>query len=437
MTVGADLPGPGSPAEAPGRSADQDALLRTGRALLYPGLALSSLLVFRGPAELPIGDILIAVAGICGLLSLHRPGRGLPASTRFAGALVLVGGLLAATVSSDAPTSLSITARLLYMVAIIPAILLTLLVEQRHVVKALMWWLAGAGVCGLGAVVQLTLGDVIPGGDITLDARYTGFTTHPSDLAGVTVTAVGATLAALTGTLSRRTRNWAMAIVVACAVGLLFSGSVSGMFGLIGAVGYLFVRRAIPMRRATVLGVGGALLVAVVVGQLTAVGALNPVERFLRTTGYLTTQSEHDTAATRIELASRALDGIADSPWLGHGMVTLDNVLYKAFTVHNNLLASWHAGGVLVFAGVLLATAVALRYCTRRDVDDAVRNIVGAAVVGAFVFAQTAPGTYNRYYWMPIAFMIVVEVRARARRRGTPFPDGGQLPGTAATVTRV
>lgn len=432
MTVGVDVSPPGA-----GAAADRDALLRIGRALLYPGLALSSLLVLRGPAELPIGDILIAVAGLCAALSMHRPARGLPVPIWIAGAFVLVGGLLSATVSSDPGTSLGIAARLLYMVAFIPAILSTLLVERRHMVTALMWWLAGAGICGLGAVAQIALGDVIPGGYITPDARYTGFTTHPSDLAGVTATAVGATLAALTRTLSRRTRRWALAIVVACAIGLLFSGSVSGMFGLVGSVGYLIARRAINLRRWTLVGLGGGVLVTIVVSQLTAAGALNPVERFLRTTGIVTTKADYDTAGTRVELAYRALAGIADSPIVGHGMVTADNVLYRAFTVHNNLLAAWHSGGVVVFAGVLVATVAALRYCLRRDVDDAVRNIVGAAVVGAFVFAQTAPGIYNRYYWMPIAFMIVLEVRARCRRSGTLPDDVPPAPvGAPAAVVR-
>lgn len=406
-------------------SPQRDVLLATGRALLYPGIALTSLLVLRGPAALPIGDIIIAAAGLCAVLSVRRPERRLPRALLLSGGLLVVGGGLAATASSSPVESLLVSARLIYMVVIIPWILLMLLVEQRHVVRAVGWWLGGAAVCGLGAAAQLVLGDVVPGGDITADSRFTGLTTHPSDLAGITAMAAGATLVALAPTISRRARYAALVIFVACAGGLILSGSVSGMLGLVAAVVFLFARRTIQLRRATAVAVLAALALTFFVTQLSTVGALNPVERLLRTTGISATQAEDDTAGTRFELAERAIGAIRESPVTGHGMVTEDNVLLKRFTVHNNLLASWTAGGIFVLLGVAVATFTAVRYCWRRRADDPLREAVAAAVIAALAFAQTAPGIFNRYYWMPIAFAVVLETRSRSARTdpaGAPAP---------------
>jgi O-antigen ligase len=414
-----------------GGAPQHDVLLAAGRALLYPGIALTSLLVLRGPAALPIGDIIIAAAGLCAVLSMRRPGHRLPSALRLSGGLLVVGGGLAATVSSSPVESLFVSARLVYMVVVVPWILLTLLVEQRHVIRAVGWWLGGAAVCGLGAAAQLVLGDVVPGGEITADSRFTGLTTNASDLAGITAMAAGATLVALAPAISRRARYAALVIFVACAGGLILSGSVSGMLGLLAALVFLFARRTIRLRRATAVAVLAALALTFFVTQLSAVGALNPVERFLRTTGVSATQAKDDTAGTRFELAERAIGAIRDSPVTGRGMVTDDNVLLQRFTVHNNLLGAWTAGGIFVFLGVGIATFTAIRYCWRRRPGDPLREAVAAAVIAALAFAQTAPGIFNRYYWMPIAFAIVLEVRSRSTRAEA---DAARHPAPARTT---
>ncbi|WP_264002343.1 hypothetical protein, partial [Mycolicibacterium diernhoferi] len=122
---------------------------------------------------------------------------------------LVVGGAVASAASSDPVGSLSILARLVYMVVIVPWILLNLLVEQRHVTRAVAWWLIGAAVCGLGAVVQLLFGDVIPGGQVTVDGRFTGITTHQNDLAGISVMAAAAALAAFGNGVTKRFRIFA------------------------------------------------------------------------------------------------------------------------------------------------------------------------------------------------------------------------------------
>lgn len=384
----------------------RDGLLTLGRALLYPGLALTSLLLLRGPLALPIGDLLMAGAGFCAILSMNRPLRQLPGLLWLAAAMILVGGAVASAASSDPVGSLSILARLVYMVVIVPWILLMLLVEQRHVTRAVAWWLGGAALCGLGAIVQLIFGDVIPGAQITVDGRFTGITTHQNDLAGISVMAAAAALAALGNSVTKRFRYFALAILAVCTTGLMLSGSVSGLLGILAAVLFLLLSRAIHLGRAMLVTAAGTVVVGFVLSQLESLGALNPVERLMRTTGFSATRAEYDTAGTRMELAGRAMDQIRESPFVGNGMLINDNVLMKRFTVHNNFLGAWTAGGVLTFLGVVIATALAARYCLRRDPRNSLHSVVATAFVAALAFAQTAPGIYNRYYWLPVAFMI-------------------------------
>ena len=397
----------------PDIAAGQDGLLSAGRALLYPGLALTSLLLLRGPGGLPIGDVMMAGAGFCALLSMHRPNRRLPPLLLVAGALLVVGVCIASSVSLDPKGSLSIGARLIYMVVIVPWILLMLLTEQRHVTRAVMWWLGGAALCGLGAIAQMALGDIIPGGQIRVDGRFTGFTTHPNDLAGISVMAAAAAMAALGGNVTTRFRNGALIILGISTVGLVLSGSVSGFMGMAAAIIFLLVRGAIRIGRATVVAAVGTVVVGFVVSQMESLGALNPIERLLRTTGFVATQSEYDTAGIRMELARRAIDAIQEAPITGYGMLIKDNVLMKSFTVHNNFLGAWTSGGLFVFLGVVIATLIAVRCCLHRDKFDPLHSMVATSVVAAIVFAQTAPGIYNRYYWLPVAFAIFLLWRSK------------------------
>lgn len=411
-----------------------DALLAAGRAVLYPGLALTSLLLLRGPADLPIGDIAIAVAGLLAVVSLARPTLRVPGALSVAGALVVVGALLASIVSSDPVGSIGVGVRLTYTVLVIPWILLTLLTEQRHVERAVLWWLAGAALCAAAALLQFLVGDIIPGGTITSDSRFTGFTTHPSDLGGIAAMSAAAALGAAFSPLRRRMRRLAVLILAVSVVGLLMSGSVSGLLAMCAVVLFLVVRGAIKPGRALILGAAVSIAVGFAVAVLTSAGAAGPLQRLLLTTGQTEASADSNTAGTRLELADRAVQAIVARPVTGHGLATEDNILFGMFTVHSNFLAAWHAGGVLLFIGVVIASALALRYCLRRRSSDPLQTTVAAAVVAALVFAQTAPSMLNRYYWVPIAFAIVLGVRSGSAPNSSP--DAQPLATTRGAVPR-
>lgn len=407
-----------------------DALLTAGRTLLYPGLALSSLLLLRGPAEMPIGDILMACAGVLGALSLTRRRLRVPGGLVVAAVLVAAGALIASANSAEPLASLGIGVRLIYLVLVVPWILLTLLTEQQHVVRAVLWWLGGAAVCAVFAVLGAVLGDVVPGATVTGDNRFTGLTEHVSDFGGITTMAVGAGLGAVFSPLSRRRRRPLMVGLAISATGLLLSGSVSGMLAVIAVVLFLIVQGVVRVRRAVVLGVGATIAGGFALTLLADAGARDPLERFLVTTGQIGAGVESNTYGSRLELASLAVEGIVERPLTGHGLLVEDNVLMRVFTVHNNFLAAWHGGGVLLFAGVVIASAMAVRYCVARDLADPLHVTVASAVIAGLAFAQTAPSIYNRYYWLPIAFAVILAVRSRALRSTAVSGPQPAVPGT-------
>lgn len=399
--------------------AQRDHLLAAGRFLLYAGLALSSLLVLRGPASFTIGDYLIAGAAGCALLSLRKPPRNLPGSIYTAGILLLLGGVFASAVASDLSGSLLATVRLLYLAVVIPWTFLMLLLTPSQVARAAACWVAGAAVAGAGAVMQLVAGDVIPGGDITNAGRFTGFTASISDLGGITAVGAAAALAALNAGLSRRAQGAAVTALALCLVGLVLSGSVSGMIALAAAAAVLLIRRGVQLRKLIMVGAVATAVLAAVLNVQAQLGALGPIERLMQATGITATSADLDTASTRAELANQAWIGIEAQPILGHGMGLADNILFGSFTVHNIFLAGWHAGGILTLLGLVVATSVAVRFGWARSPGDQVREGLVAASVAALVFAQTAPSFYNRYYWLPLGLLITAEL-ARRRRAVSP-----------------
>lgn len=397
---------------------ERDALLRGGRALLYLGLALSSLLTLRGPASLTVGDLLFGAAATCAAFSRVRPARLLPPAIVAAAIVLVVGGVVAAEVSSDLGQSLLAAFRLVYLVLVVPWTVLNLLVERHHVVRAVGWWIAGAAVCSLGAVAQMLAGDIIPGGEVTNSGRFTGFTGHVSDLGGISSVGAAAALVAISVSATRRGRRWALLAFGCCITGLVLSGSVSGMIALLAALLVALARRSLRLPRLLAVAATAAGLLGVLFQQQAQVGALTPLGRFLQASGLIATDSDLATADSRSDLMGRAWAGIQSDWFAGHGMVGADNLLIGNLTVHNLFLAAWHGGGILTLLGVVIVTWLAIRYGWRRSPDDPTREVLAAATVAALLFAQTGPSFYNRYFWLPVGLLIAVEVI----RRSSPGP---------------
>jgi hypothetical protein len=401
-----------------------DALLMYGRRLLYVGLGLSSLLVLRGPAGFSFGDLLIILATGCAVMSQRKPpGQPLPLLWPIA-VLLVAGSTVAASISGNPSESLTVGARLLYLILVLPWTMMMLLHTRRHTARAFAWWVGGAAVCAAGAVAQLVFGDVIPGTSITSASRFPGFTENVSDLGGIAAAGAAGALIAIGRGITRRARMWSLIALLTCFVGLVLSGSVSGMAAALAALVVVLVRRAGRIRRALVVVALGAATMSWVLDRLAAAGGLTPLERLQQALGLRGT-AELNTTASRERAADRAWVNIEEHWFTGMGMAPADNVLSAIgnSTVHNLFLAAWHAGGLLTLIAVVIATANTARAGWRRTPNNPVREALVAAAVAAFVFAQTAPSFINRYYWVPMVLLVAVELLTR---RDT---DSGEKPG--------
>jgi O-antigen ligase len=261
----------------------------------------------------------------------------------------------------------------------------------------------------------LVLGNVIPGAEITNVARFSGLTGHVSDLGGIASVGGAVSVALISMSGKRWLKPAAVSVFMACCLGLVLSGSVSGMIALLVAVASLLVRRTVSIRSLAVLVSVAAVALAYLTARQTSLGALTPLERLMQVTGSTATRTDLDTAGLRRDLAQQAWEGIQRNPFWGYGEAAGDNTLLpgRDYTVHNIELAAWYAGGMLTVAALLLMISVAVLYCwSRRDFDPWREGIV-AAFASSLAFAQTAPSFYNRYFWLPIAFLIVFEIVSR------------------------
>lgn len=393
----------------------EGALITLSRSVLCLGLFGSSFLVFR-VGGLTIGDgFLLGSVAVAALPLLLQRGARPPTNVlAIAAALTLVGGALATLRADSASASLLVLARVLFLVAVLPMLARRLLTSKRHIWRAAYIWSAGAALCGMGTVAQYYFGPtVIPGAEVTNVGRYPGFAQHVSDLGGITSAGAAFLLAGLsTPNQSRRARE--VLLIGGCLVGLLLSGSVSGLVALAAAGVYLMLKRRISLRRA----IGAGLLIAAAVSLANRIQgqtnyALSPWERALQVTGLTARDAALNTTASRLDTIEVGWTRFIDQYILiGRGLDPSSGEVVGTLTVHNVLVAAAYGGGVLFLLGFLLALGSAGRQVLRAK--SALELQIGAAFVASVVFALTGPSVFNRYLWVPVA--LVYAVRALGRQ---------------------
>lgn len=405
----------------------EDALIVGARRLFCLGLFASSLLAFRF-GGFTVGDFLIVAS-----VGLTAMGRRPDLESRgtvwklWATALVIVGGLLAASRSIDPKSDVAVTARLIFLVTILPWQARALLDTEQRRAKAATAWVAGAALCALGTLLQAHYGSgIIPGADVTNAGRYSGFAQHVSDTGGITSAAVVFCLAGL----SRRGRDargtWLnLAFLAAASIGLLLSGSVSGLLAVACGGIYLLLRRNLSLSRVVLLGlVAWGVLALVGSIQSHTSNALTPLQRVEQVTGHyqsVTGQGGLDTSQTRVGTDKIGLDGIANSPIVGVGVDSPSGIVdpVNDLGVHNLFIGAAYQGGVLLLVGLMLPLIVAF-VLSLRDKSRLGRQL-NATIVAVTVFAATGPSDYNRYFWIPIALALATPLMM-AQEEPEPVP---------------
>jgi O-antigen ligase len=389
----------------------RDPLYLTARGLLYISLFANSILLAR------IGSFTIGDFALAGSLLLLVTARGTNRSinwpkspyplwgTAIVLSLFVIGALLS-TYRAQLPTeSVAVTVRIILVAFLLPWMARALLPAEKYLRRALTWLLCGAALTAFGTLAQAA-GIDVPGGMVTIAGRYSGLTGHVSDMGGIASMgiAVGIGFIIARGTVPGRFT--ALLLTAVLLVGLILSGSVSGMIAVVVAVLIYLLRGAIKPGAAILFLLIGIAVLAVTSTIQSAAGGLGPVERFLRALG-LTDNGLYATSDIRSETYDAAWASIIQNPIFGQGMDTSSAVADGRFPVHNLLLASLFQGGLLVLIALAAMITRPIRsnwWWGGRD-----RSLLGtqllATAAGAFVFAMTAPSMYNRYFWVPVALL--------------------------------
>jgi hypothetical protein len=392
------------------RSRD-DVLRVAGRRALFLGMFLSSFLVFRLPGGLTVGDLVVLGSLYLAALSLdRRPSRP---SASAAGwlcvtTLLLFGGILSCLHAVSTGGNLLVVARLTYVVVILPWHFKLLLNSEALVKRGILWWLAGCAACSLGTVLQYLLGaNVIPNTEVTNVGRYTGFAQHVSDTGGITSVAIVFGVAGLATATSSSQRGVVIAVISASTIGLLLSGSVSGLVAVGAGLLALLIRRGLPMRYLfAIVGVAATSMWVVARIQANTLNVLTPWERILQTTGLSESvvYRQYNTTTTRIESDIIGWNGFIQHPFTGVSFYPS----LEAIDPHNLFIGVAYRGGIFPLLGVLLVVFVSIKVTFPRLPCNALPDQIFAGLVAAVSFAMTSPNLYSRYFWFPVAFSFAV-----------------------------
>lgn len=398
------------------------------RGLLYIGLFASSLLTIR-LGGLTFGDLcLLLSAAITAATAAARPRirQDLTVTALLLG--LLVAGATLATLRSDDPLgNLIVALRLIFLILVLPWQMTHLLTQRRHLVAAVTSWGLGAAVCSAGTILQFLFGaSAVPSGTITNAGRYSGITGHVNDLGAISAIGLALAISAAIRSEPAVRYLWTL-IAAACSIGLILSGSVSGLIGVLIAFGVLLLRRTVSLPR-----LGVFLLLALTVFysaatlQASTTNALTPSERVEQVLGIRTYVEagqgvELDTADSRLGTYALGIEGLTSNPFLGKGLDYESGLTSERLQVHNIILASAYQGGILVCLAILIALLRGATRAFKVRAKDVVPEQIVIALTAAIFFAMTGPSLYNRHLWIPIALTCVVSSMSRTGSATEPL----------------
>ncbi len=403
--------------------------MTVARALFLAGMVLLGVQTLRPVAGLQLSDILfLAVVPVLVLAWVqHRITAGMDAPAVLLGgvALFVIGGLASSLGAFDPLASVAVVARFVYVTVVWFWTAAVVLNSTPRVTLGMSAWVLSAAVCGLGAVIQYTMGSVISNTQI-FSGRMTGFAQHPNDLGGIVAIAAGPAVAlAVRKALRPASRALWIGATGLVVTGLLLSGSVGGwVAAAAGLLTWALMSRALVRAVAPVTA-----LALVVIGLAalnpTSLGFQTPLERYATvvspTSGSLVDRLLVDRIAIDVAMSG-------PSPFVGVGFDDQSARFETGRLIHNILLGVWVEAGTLALLGVVTVLAWILWQCRSvlRRARDTEEKQLGAAAVGAVVgslaFGMGAPILFQRYAWVAAAFLVALRACQVRRSRQAPSP---------------
>ena len=391
-----------------------DPLNALGWALCLVGAFSLPALVARVGA-ITVSDLSFAAAALCFAFARREGARTRARSFLCAFVAAAAAVLLSSYQSSSLTESLLVGVRLLYVFSIWQWCVRRVITDEVRLERLVNAFLCGAAMSSLVAVAQIVAHVEIPG-SLVIFGRASGLQGHPNGQGGVLAVALPMALALC----FRPRRRMLSSVVVGCSVvGLILSGSVTGMLSAVVGVIVVVLNGKKKFLKLFLLTVTG-LLVGLVVQNLERIfpGAASPLKRIADTTGNGVGDS---TLTSRLLTDQFAWAHIRADPFGSVGLAGLDGVTYDGQTLtHNLLLLSWYQGGPLLAVAVVITAcaAIAASIQTSRRSSPAISAMLSAGVVAALVFAMTGPVLYDRWFWFPLLVAIATASRARAESEG-------------------
>ncbi|HEY1827220.1 MAG TPA: O-antigen ligase family protein, partial [Acidimicrobiales bacterium] len=300
-------------------------------------------------------------------LTFSRTRRKLPPTPAwYVGvAFVVVSGVFATFHAQASVQSIFADARMLFVLLIWQWTIRHLIDDEGRIRKIMTSYIVGATTSAFAAILQLE-GHLFVSIGTLINGRASGLAKHPDDTGSLL--ALGLAFSVGLAMHSKGRRRYAyIAMSVIIAMGLICTGSVSGM--LTGAAGALIsmVLGGITPKQIFVVAF---IAVVAYVGALSIQGAngtksLNPIARFERATGPEAGGS--NSIGPREGTWRGAWHGIVNSPFLGHGLDIYSGVTYTdpfnntAEETHDIFLMGWYQGGFFFLLGELICIAEGFR----------------------------------------------------------------------------
>ena len=359
-----------------------------------------------------LGAIVATVTGA------GRSSARIPPAILLGAGLFSAGALISTMGARDQLASLDHLAKFLFVIVGWFWAGSVLLQTPRHVFIATSAWVATVAVNGVAAAVQLTLGDVIPGGHVAW-GRMTGLTDHFNDLGGSVGIALAPALAlAFLAWSGHRGRGLPLAALSLMLTGLFLSGSVGGLLaGLVGVMVWVACSQFRLRRRTMMLAVAGAISALSIMAILTAAGAATPLARLDQAAGV------DGTFATRVETYESAVWNIRLDPMVGTGLN--QGPTRNGHVVHSFLLGSWFQVGVVGAIGLMLMLGAIAGIGIRvvRDARTREERVLALALFAGFfgflTLGLAQPLLLQRYAWIPSALLLAL-YQQHATRELTP-----------------
>lgn len=260
--------------------------------------------------------------------------------------------------------------------------------------------------------------------DVIRSGRYGGPLGHPNVLGYVTALGFGLCLHYAISAPRRLQRGAAVAGLVVHAAAVLVSGSRSALITM--AIAWLIVavlapRRMAPRLLALPILCGLALWGISSAPLIRAVLPANPAARLAAS---VSSNTEFTADQSRKADLQSARDLLERDPFTGYGMDNVGTELAPSvgFTLHDTVLQSWMAGGLLGAIGAIWLYGATLILCWRaiRLKHPLAPGLVAAAV-GFILMDLVQPHIYARFKWLT-AILLAAAVREAAAgpARGAP-----------------